>query len=109
MNTYWLNDGLIFFSYLNSASVLKPSLTHVFLTHTGSKLAISTKIFFVSSLTHEFNHPTTPAKAKTFSSSAITISVATNSCSFSNKSTNFSHSLACLTMIFHFTLSASKK
>jgi hypothetical protein len=109
MNTYWLNDGLIFFSYLNSASVLKPSLTQVFLTHTGSKFAISTKIFFVLSVIPESNHHTTHANANTFSSSAITISVACNVCSFSNKSTNFSHSFACLTMILHFILSASKK
>gem|GEM_PF-2755693 len=103
------NSGLISFSNLNSASVLKPSLVHVFLTITGSKLAISTKTFFVFSVTQLVFAQITPAKANIFSLSAITMSVSNKLCSFQNKSSNFSQSKAFLTIISPLTLSASKK
>ena len=100
---------MIFFSNLNSASVLNPSLVHVFLTATGSKLAISTKIFFVVSVIQLSSPPTTPASASIFFLSVITISVDFNVCSVSNRSLNFSPSLAFLTIISPSTFSASKK
>jgi len=99
----------IHFSNLELASVLIPNLSAVFLIETLSKFAISTKIFLVFSSTPEFNHQTIQAKAKTFSSSAITISSSFNLYSFPKRSTKFSHSLAFLTTILPFTLSASKK
>ena len=100
---------MIFFSNLNSASVLKPNLVQVFLTATGSKFAISTKIFFVFSVIPLSKPPTTPASARIFFLSVMTISVAFKICSVSKRSLNFSHSLAFLTMISPSTFSASKK
>lgn len=99
----------MFFSYLNSASVLNPSLVQVFLTATGSKFAISTKIFFVFSVTQLSKPPTTQASARIFFLSAITTSVAFKRCSASKRSVNFSPSLAFLTMMSPSTFSASKK
>ena len=99
----------MFFSNLNSASVLNPSLVHVFLTATGSKFAISTRMFFVVSVIQLSSHQTTPASASIFFLSVMTTSVAFKICSVSNKSINFSPSLAFLTMISPSTFSASKK
>jgi hypothetical protein len=99
----------MFFSNLSSASVLSPNLVQVFLTATGSKLAISTSIFFVFSFTPLSNQPTTQANARILFLSAITMSLDFKICLVSNKSTNISPSFAFLTIISPSTLSASKK
>lgn len=104
-----LRKGLIVFSNLSSASVLRPSLVPVFLTCIGSKFAISTRIFLVFSSIQEVSDPIIPARAHIFSSSAITMSSSVSRCSFSNRSTKRSPSFACLTVIPHAILSASKK
>jgi hypothetical protein len=65
-------------------------------------------IFFVVSETElSFPHIIQP-RAKTFTSSAITISSEDNLYSLSSKAKNFSSCFANLITIFHFTLSASK-
>jgi hypothetical protein len=66
-------------------------------------------MFLVSSLTALSFPPITHPRARTFSSSAITISVDESLYSISLSERKYSHSFANLIVIFHVILSASKQ